>query len=108
GEWSRRPRATNGRAAYERSGLAQSFGEAKAGSFAVRLSPDLDLVGDRPDDRDPEPALRQFFRSSLRLGEIESSALVGHFDHQPVRQELIRALDDSCVVVAVRVADGVR
>ena len=47
-------------------------------------------------------------RCAFGLSRIEATSLVGHLDHQPVRQELVRDLDDAGPIFAVGMADRVR
>ena len=55
---------------------------------------DLELVGDRADDRDPEAAFVEARPPSAELGlGVEALAVVGDLDHEPVGLELVDDLD---------------
>src|SRR3954471_10677956 len=90
-------------------GLTQLFLEAQARSFAARLRADLDLVGDRTDDRDAEAAFRELLGRAFRLLRVEAFALVGHLDDEAVGAKLVRDLNDTGLFFpGVRVTHGVR
>ena len=71
---------------------------------------DLELVGERLDDRDTEPAFREIVvgaRVLARSRRLEALAVITDFDDEPICVELVEDLDRA-VTVAVGVADGVR
>src|SRR5712691_1802427 len=92
---------------YSPEGLVQGFLEAETRSFATGLDADLDLVRDRADDRDAEATFGELVEMALRLRQVESLALVGDLDHEPVGEQLVGDLHDTHDLVAVRMTDGV-
>src|SRR5581483_5308732 len=96
------------RISRRRSGTAplQPLGEPEARA-AVGALGDLELVGERFDDRDPEAAFREVVRVERRRGRgrgLEALATVAHLDDEPVGMELVDDLHDP-VAVAVRMPD---
>ena len=71
---------------------------------------DLELVHDRPDDRDAEAALRQLLAlEGGRAGRIEAGAVVDHLDPQLASRQLVDDLHLAAVPVvgvAHRIRDG--
>ena len=57
--------------------------------------PSLELVGDRSDDRDPEPALGETVIHRPVSGGVEPRAVVRNLDDDPVGLELVHDLDDA-------------
>src|SRR5437764_3702612 len=88
--------------------VGEELRETQPGAPAVGTFADLELVGERPDDRDPEPTFGQLLRSLDGLSLPEAGAAVGDLDDEPVRPELVDDLDEACSAVAVGVADRVR
>jgi hypothetical protein len=85
--------------------LHEAEGRSSLGALA-----NLELVGERLDDRDPETALGELLgvERAARIGRgVEALAFVGHLDDELVRMELVEDLD---VPVSARVgmAHGVR
>src|SRR6266508_2111742 len=68
----------------------------------------LELVCDRLDDGDPEPALPEILRARPAARDVEAGTVVGHLDHEPIRLEVVRDLDDSLAPFDVPVSHGVR
>ena len=69
--------------------------ETQEGS-SLRALANFELVGQRFDDRDPEPALGQLVlgQGVARLGgRLEALALVDDLDHELVVVELVEDLD---------------
>src|SRR4051812_638235 len=92
----------------ERDGLARELlDEAEAGPASVLPRPDLELVRDRADDRDPEAALAQTVLAPLAPTRIETAALVRDDDRESVLGKRVRDLDVP-LRVRVRVPDRVR
>src|SRR6185312_17324271 len=92
---------------YSPGGLVQAFLEAESRSFALGPRADLDAVGDRPDDRDAEPALGQLVRRAFGRLRIEPFALVDHLDYEPVGQQQVGDLDHAGVLLPIRVPDRI-
>src|SRR6478735_762452 len=83
--------------------------EAEARAALGALA-DLELVGERLDDRDPEAALGELVvieRAARVDRRIESLALVDDLDDEPVLVELVDDLDGA-FAVSVGMPDGVR
>src|SRR4051812_39482502 len=82
--------------------------EAQSRAAAAGCGFDLELVGDRADDLDAEPTLRQLVTVEGRsLVGVEPLAVVDDLDHDPVRGELVGDVDVAVAARAVRVPDGV-
>src|SRR5437667_622328 len=67
----------------------------------------LELVGDRLDDRDPEPSLGEVVVGPGTVG-VEAGTFVGDLDDEPVGLQLVQDLDDAFATLAVSVPHGVR
>src|SRR3954454_23188667 len=79
----------------------------EAGARAAGRGPDLGLICDRADDRDPEAALLEL----LVLGPgawLEARSLVADLDGEPVGLQLVEDLDLALAPVDVRMPDRVR
>src|SRR5512133_3134266 len=80
-------------------GLAlQKLHEPEPGAVAVRALAGLELVRDRLDDRDPEPALGEVVLQGPVAGGLEAGTVVRHLDDEPVGQELVHDLDRSLAI----------
>src|SRR5215210_7206227 len=86
--------------------LGEELDEAKPRAAALALS-DLDLVGERADDRDAEPALGQLLAVAGRLAKLEAAAGVADLDREPVALQLVDDVD-AAETFAVGVLDRVR
>ena len=69
------------------------FHEAKPRAAAVTSLAGLELVGDRLDDRDPEPALGEVLLRRAVTGGVESRPIVGNLDNESIGLELVQDLD---------------
>src|SRR5919201_971480 len=80
-----------------RSRLATGFGqqlhEAQARAVTAVARPRLELVCDRLDDGDPEPALDEIVARSRCARVAEAFALVRDLDRDPVLVQLVDDLD---------------
>src|SRR5919201_868516 len=95
-----------------RSRLATGFGqqlhEAQPRAVAAVARPRLELVCDRLDDGDPEPALDEIVARSTRRARVaEALALVRDLDRDPVLVQLVDDLDRT-LARAVGVPNRVR
>src|SRR5437588_622428 len=102
-----RARSSDGRAAYSPRWLTQRFLEPQPRSSSTGLRSDLDLVGDRADDRDSEPSLREPGGVGARVGRVEALAVVGHLDHETIGEQLEDDLDHAGVLFTVGVPDRI-
>src|SRR5581483_3564304 len=91
-----------------RASLRELLHEAQPRAALAGLRGDLELVGDRPDDRDAETAFRELVAvEGRRLVGIEARPVVDDLDAEPVSVQLVGDLDVAVAVRAVGVPHGV-
>src|SRR5256885_13797340 len=73
--------------------LRQKLHETQARSAAAVARPQLELVRDRTDDGDPEPALHEVVAGLVRTRVAEPCAVVDDLDREPVVVQLVEDLD---------------
>src|SRR5581483_10625123 len=77
-----------------RASLRELLHEAQPRAALAGLRGDLELVGDRPDDRDAETAFRELVAvEGRRLVGIEARPVVDDLDAEPVSVQLVGDLD---------------
>src|SRR5207247_2658556 len=69
---------------------------------AVFARTDLDLVGERADDLDPEAALLELVVVPVAVLELETGPLVPDLDHEPVGLQLVDDLDVALPPILIR------
>src|SRR5205807_3519362 len=88
------------------SGFGEKLHETQTRASAAVLRPQLELVRDRLDDGDAEPALDEVVVRTGRTRLAEPLAVVDHLDGEPVLVELVEDLD--CALgLAVRMSHRV-
>ena len=71
-------------------------------------TPELELVRNRADDRDPKPALAQLLGIASSLLRHEAAPGIRNLDHDAVGVQLVEDVDHAAVVGLVGVPHGVR
>src|SRR5438067_3396197 len=89
------------------SSLRQELHEPQTRAVTAVARPRLELVRDRLDDGDPEPALDEIVARSCRARTAEALALVRDLDCDPVLVQLVDDLDRT-LALAVGVPNRVR
>src|SRR5438105_13532257 len=84
--------------------LGQQLYEPQTRALPALATAQLELVGERADDRDPEAAFGQLFLVPDRLRVVEAAAVVADLDDEAVGLELVEDLHRSRPL-RIRVAD---
>src|SRR5438105_15193359 len=84
--------------------LPEELDDAEPRPAALPAVAQLELVRERLDDRDAEPALGELLLIRCPAAIVEAAPVVGDLDHEPVGTELVDDLDDA-VLLGIGVAN---